>query len=805
MNRARAFGWTVSLLLLTAAALEARGAGLLVPEDKSLPPLAVKYLRVDVRVENQAAVTHVVQEFQNSTDSNLECTYIFPLPKGAAVSDFAMYVGGKRTKGELVEKEKARQVYEEIVRRTRDPALLEYMDGSLLRMRIFPVPAKGTQKVEVEYAEVVPMDGGLAEYVFPLRMGDKASQTLEDFTVAVRVKSETPLKSVYSPTHEVGVSRPSDFEAVAGVETKAAVLDRDFQLFWTVDKKDFGLSLMTYRPDPKQAGLFLILVSPKSEVNADERVPRDVAFVLDTSGSMKGEKIEQAKKALKFCIGELAKDDRFAIVQFSTTAQTFEPGWTRADDGAKKKACAWVDGFEAAGGTNAGEALELVFALPMEKNRPATILFVTDGRPTVNVTDPEALSKLVKENNKGNLRIFTFGVGDDVNTHLLDRMSDETGGLPEYVRGGEAIDGKVTRLFAKMSHPVLTDLAIEIPGVKVTEMYPKQLPDLFRGSQAVLVGSYEGAGDSVIRLRGRVGDKKEEFVYEGTFPEKCTDRSFIGPIWAHRKIGYLLDQIRLHGEDKELKEEVIRLSLAYGIETPYTSYLVLENSEQYKQYGLAVGGAAPVAGVPTTSPRPAAGPAADSARGKMAAERVEREFSREGRPSNGASAAPTETPAAAGVGGGGPPYSSGGSVAGFRAGEEDLKKADTGAKAVDIAQNIQRLRQAENYGRDMRGVQNVQQRGNRQVANYRGVWVDDQFQGTEKVTKVRWGSSAYFRLARERTDLREIFSLGQRAVIVTARNQAVLVDADEGLEELDDAQVKALFTDREAPPDRPDR
>ncbi len=799
MNRARGFGWAASLLLVLVAAVEMRGAGLLVPKDKSLPPLAVKYLRVDVRIENQAAVTHVVQEFQNSTDSNLECTYIFPLPKGAAVSDFAMYVNGKRTKGELVEKEKARQVYEEIVRRTRDPALLEYMDGSLLRMRIFPVPAKGTQKVEVEYAEVVPMDGGLAEYVFPLRTGDKASQTLEDFTVAVRVKSETPLKSVYSPTHEVGVSRPNDYEAVAGVETKAAVLDRDFQLFWTVDKKDFGLSLMTYRPDPKQAGLFLILVSPKSEVNADERVPRDVAFVLDTSRSMKGEKIEQAKKALKFCIGELAKDDRFAIVQFSTIAQSFEPDWKSADKAAKEKACAWIDKFEAAGGTNAGEALEAVFALPMEKNRPATILFVTDGRPTVNVTDPEALSKLVKENNKGNLRIFTFGVGDDVNTHLLDRMSDETGGLPEYIRGGEAIDGKVTRLFAKMSHPVLTDLAIEIPGVKVTEMYPRQLPDLFRGSQAVLVGSYEGAGDSVIRLRGRVGDKKEEFVYEGTFPEKCTDRSFIGPIWAHRKIGYLLDQIRLHGEDKELKDEIIRLSVAYGIETPYTSYLVLENSEQYKQYGLAVSGAAPVAGVPTTSALSALAPAADSARREKAADRVEREFSGIGRSSIGGAAAPTETPTATGVGGGGPPYSSGGSVAGFRAGEEDLRKADTGAKAVDIAQNIQRLRQAENYGRDMRGVQNVQQRGNRQVANYRGVWVDDAFQGTEKVTKVRWGSSAYFRLARERPDLREIFSLGQRAVIVTARNQAVLVDTDEGVEELDDAQMKALFTDLEAP------
>ena len=800
------------LVLVAAIGSQAQGAGLLLPKDESLPPLAVKYLRVDAAIDNQVATTRVVQEFQNSTDADLECTYIFPLPKGAAVRDFAMYIGGKRVKGELLEKEKARKVYEEIVRRMKDPGLLEYMDGTLLRLRIYPVPARGTQKVELEYTEVVPLDDGLAEYVFPLRTGEKASRTLDDFTVAVRIKSATPIKSVYSPTHEVGVSRPSDHEAVAGVETREAVLDRDFHLFYTLSKKAFGLHLMTYRPNPDEPGLFLILISPAVEIDADRRVPRDVAFVLDTSGSMKGEKIEQAKKALAFCIGKLAAADRFAIVQFSTIAQAFgeEGRWTRAGDEHKRAARDWVGGFEAAGGTNIGEALERVFALPVDEARPATVLFLTDGRPTVNVTDIEALSKFVKDNNKRNLRVFTFGVGDDVNTHLLDRMSDETGGLPEYVRGGEAIDGKVTRLFTKMSHPVLTDLAIEIPGVKVTEMYPKQLPDLFRGSQAVLVGSYEGAGDSVIRLRGRVGDKKEEFVYEGTFPEKCTDRSFIGPIWAHRKIGYLLDQIRLHGEDKELKDEAIRLSVAYGIETPYTSYLVLENSDQYKQYGLAVGGAAPVAGVPpvvgapATSARPAREPAADSARREKAADRVEREFGSAGRSSGGISIAPTEKPTATGVGGGGPPYSSGGSVAGFRAGEEDLKKADTGAKAVDIAQNIQRLRQAENFGRDMRGMQNVQQRGNRQVANYRGVWVDDQFQGTEKVTKVRWGSSAYFRLARERTDLREIFSLGQRAVIVTARNQAVLVDTDEGVEELDDAQVKALFTDL-APPDRPAR
>jgi len=600
MSHARLIGLMAAAAALACAAPGAYGAGMLIPKDESLPPLAVKYLRVDAQIDSQVATTRVVQEFQNSTGRDLECTYIFPVPKTAAIRDFAMYIGGKRMKGELLDKDKARRVYEEIVRRAKDPGLLEYMDGNLLRMQIYPVPARGTQKVELEYTHLVPTDDGLSEYVFPLRIGEKASKTLEDFTVAVRIRSQVPIKNVYSPTHEVGVARPTDHEAVAGMETKGALLDRDFQLFYTVSEKDFGLSLMTYRPDPGQPGMFLMLISPKSEVNAETRVPRDVVFVLDTSGSMKPQdktdKIGQAKRALAFCIDKLGPRDRFAIVQFSTLAQSFAKGWTGAGDAERRKAREWIEAFEAAGGTNFSEALAQVFALPFDAGRPATVLFLTDGRPTVDVTDIEAIAKLVKDGNKPNLRIFTFGVGDDVNTKLLDRMSGDTGALTEYVRPGEAIDGKVTRLFSKMSHPVLTELALEVPGVKVTETYPRQLPDLFRGSQVVVVGSYTGDGDSVIRLKGRVGKKQEEFVYEGTFPKNCKERSFIASLWAHRKIGYLLDQIRLHGDSKELEDEVVRLSLAHGIETPYTSYLVLESAEQYRQYGITVTMAGPSGG-----------------------------------------------------------------------------------------------------------------------------------------------------------------------------------------------------------------
>ena len=586
MTRLRFGAMAAGVLMVLAITGAAQGAGFLVPTDEKIPPLAIKFLRVNTTIDNQVATTHVTQEFLNSTNQQLECTYIFPVPKGAAIRDFSMYINGKLQKGELVEKEKARQVYEEIVRRARDPGLLEYVDGTILRMRVFPVPANGTQKIEIEYSEMVPMDSGLAEYVFPLKIGAKASRTLDDFTVAVKIKSSAAIKTVYSPTYEIGVSHPSDHEAVAGMESKGALLDRDFQLFYTVGEKDFGLSLMTYRPDPEQPGMFVMLLAPKSEINAADRVAHDLVLVLDTSGSMRGSKLDQAKKALKFCLDKLEKKDRFAIVQFSTSAETFADGWTDATEDNLKKAGEWVGKFEAAGGTTIAGALGKVFALKYDEARPATVIFITDGQPTVDVTDPEAIAKTVKENNKKGLRIYTFGVGDNVNAKLLDRIAAETGGLPEYVREGEAVDGKITRLASKMTHPVLTGLSVEVTNVKVAETFPKDLPDLFRGSQIVLVGTYTGDGPAAVRLKGSVGSKKEEFVYEETFPKKTTDKAFIGSLYANRKIGFLLDQIRLHGENKELKDEVVRLSLAYGIETPYTSYLVLENDKQYAQYGI---------------------------------------------------------------------------------------------------------------------------------------------------------------------------------------------------------------------------
>ncbi len=513
--------------------------------------------------------------------------------------------------------------------------------------------------------------------------------------------------------------------------------------------------------------------------------------------------MDQAKKALKFCLDKLQKQDRFAIVQFSTSAETYADGWTDATEDNLKKAGEWVGKMEAAGGTTISGALAKAFALKYDDARPATVIFITDGQPTVDVTDPEAILKTVKENNKRNLRIFTFGVGDDVNAKLLDRIAGETGGLPEYVHEGEAVDGKITRLASKMTHPVLTGLSLEVTNVKVAETFPKDLPDLFRGSQVVLVGTYTGDGPGAVRLKGSVGAKKEEFVYEETFPKKSTDKAFIGSLYAQRKIGFLLDQIRLHGENKELKDEVVRLSLAYGIETPYTSYLVLENDKQYAQYGInrdqslgrtknTFSGVSVWSPVPTAvapAAPPASGPAREEA-SRVTAAKVADMYGGGGR--GGASTGATNSLAGPGEQSFGLPMDQSGALHGVTA--DDLEKADAGKTAVDIAEKIQRLRQTEG-DRTASAAKMVQYRGGRQFVNFRGVWVDERFQGTEQVTKIKWGSEAYFSLLRANPELKEILSLGERVVIATAKGKAVAIDSEEGADKMTADEVKALTTD----------
>jgi len=585
------------LLAWTAAA---HAQGLLVPQDESQAPLTLVKHRVSATIEDQVATTEVEQTFLNPTDRALEATYLFPVPKGASVNHFEMWVDGKKVSGELLQAGEARQTYTDIVRRAKDPGLLEYIDSSLMRLRVFPVPAHARQKVMVSFTCVAAQDGDTVEYVCPLRADSKTAQSLEEFALTATIKSQHGVQNVYSPSHAVHVDRIDDREVKVGFEKGHAALDRDFRLFYALGDKDVGLTALTCRPVSDEDGHFLLLLSPRLELAESHIIPRDLVLVLDTSGSMQGVKMEQARKALKHCLGQLRSQDRFAVLNFATVVNHYREHLVEASHEQIGNARKWVDKLEANGSTAINDALLAALALrSKDAGRTFTVVFFTDGCPTVGECDCDKIVKNVLERNTANTRIFTFGVGDDVNATLLDQLAEQTRAVSTFVRPAEDIEEKASTLYAKISHPVLTDLKLTVgSGIHVTEMYPPHLPDLFHGGQVIVSGRYTGHGPATVKLTGAVGKQTKEFVFETTFPKKTgEDKAFVEQLWARRKVGYLLDQIRAHGEKKELVDEVTALAKKHGIATPYTSYLIAPDQ------------AAPVVGQPGMPVTRAAAPA----------------------------------------------------------------------------------------------------------------------------------------------------------------------------------------------------
>ena len=570
-----------ALFLALVAAGSVNGAGLLIPKDEKLPPLAMVHHRVNIAIDDQVAVTTIEQAFRNHTDRQLEATYLFPIPKGASVNKFTMWVGEVETTGELLDSKKANQVYTDIVKRTQDPGILEYMGNNLMRLKVFPILPGKDQKVKISFTSVAVQDNGVVEYIYPLKTDGKGTKTLEDFSVKARIKSQHPIQNVYSPTHAIALSRVGDKEVAMTFERNQAMLDKDFQLFYSVGSKEIGITPLAHRPVSAEDGYFLLLISPQIEASKSTIIPRDLVLVMDTSGSMDNVKMEQARKALKHCLSNLNSGDRFAVVTFSTNVRKYRDSLVEANSEQVDNAKKWVDGLRAGGGTAIQAALDSAMELRgSDEGRSFTVVFFTDGQPTIGEMKPEKIVKDVAAKNSKNTRIFTFGVGDDVNTALLDQIADNTKALSTYVRPAEDIETKVTSLYGKISHPVLANVRLTTSdNIKVHEVYPPSLPDLFFGSQLVVLGKYSGNGPAAVKLTGYVGKEVRDFAYDVTFPAKTDgEREFVEALWARRKVGFLLDQIRINGEQKELMDEMLTLAKKYGIATPYTSYLVVPDA-----------------------------------------------------------------------------------------------------------------------------------------------------------------------------------------------------------------------------------
>jgi Ca-activated chloride channel family protein len=552
------------------------------------PPMSYKIKELDyhAKVVDQVAQVQVSQSFVNTGSAQMEVSFVFPLPYEGAIDRMTFMVDGKEYDAKMLKAEEARRIYEGYVRQNRDPALLEWVGYGMFKTSVFPVPAGAERKVSLRFSQLLRKNHQLTDLMIPLSTAKYTSQPVEKLAINVAVETSVELKSVYSPTHAVNIQRPDNKHAVVKFEATNSVPTADFRLlFDTVDGK-LGASVLSYRPDANDDGYYLLLASPEVKAENDERPNKTVIFVVDRSGSMSGKKIDQAKEALKFVLNNLRQGDTFNIVAYDSTVEAFKPELQKYDDETRKAALGFVDGIYAGGSTNIDGALTTALGMIKDDSRPNYVLFMTDGLPTAGETNEGKIVANARQNNKIRARMINFGVGYDLNSRLLDRLSRENFGQSEFVRPDENIEAHVSRLYGKMTSPVMTGLGVKVDvdamgdSPATNRVYPKEAHDLFAGEQLVMVGRYKKSGGAKVTITGKVGGAERKFDFPATLVEKSNDQSyaFVEKLWAMRRIGEIIDELDLKGKNDELITELVNLSTKHGILTQYTSFLADENA-----------------------------------------------------------------------------------------------------------------------------------------------------------------------------------------------------------------------------------
>jgi len=563
----------VSTVLVLALSASLLADGVILPDHPEHGWLSILYHDVEVTIRDGLVTTHIDQNFRNDTGRDVEGQYVFPLPPGAVVSSFTMWVDGEALEAKILNADEARAIYEDFVRRAIDPALLEYVGRDTVSARIYPIPAGGERRIEITYTELLTAESGTYRYRYPLDTERFSAVPLDRVSICVDLQTSIPLKAVYSPSHELELIRSSDKAASVDYEAANVRPSQDFFLYYSVSPEEMGMTLLTYHA-PDEDGFFLLVVTPPEQVASETAIAKDLVFVLDTSGSMSGEKIEQAKEALRFILDNLNPEDRFAVIAFADYSQALQSQLVAVSSDNVASAKAWISTIYASGGTNIDEALPLGLSMFEDNDRPKFLVFLTDGEPTVGEEDPVKIAAHALLANETDARLFTFGVGYNVNTVLLDQLAQENRGTTTYVLPGENLEVSVSSFYRKIASPVLADIELSFDGVNVFDVYPVALPDMFRGTQLLVLGRYRGDGDAQIILSGRANEIETAYTAVESFPASALENGFLPRLWAGRRISYLLNQIRLYGESDELVESVIALSRRYGIITPYTSFLV---------------------------------------------------------------------------------------------------------------------------------------------------------------------------------------------------------------------------------------
>ncbi len=567
-------------LAVVGSALPAGAQGMIVDRRPHVPlnrAYEIRDVSIDARVREQVAEVQVSQTFYNPGSGVIESEYLFPLPEEGAIQNFILMVDGKEMPGRILPKEEARRIYEDIVRTKRDPALLEYMGRGMFRTSVFPIPPGAERKVTLRYTQLLKRERDVVEFVYPLSTQRFTAKPIQRLNLSARIESKEPIKSIYSPIYDAAVRRDGEREARVDLTLRDAVPSSDFKLVYTLAEGSLGATVLSYRPNDDD-GYFLLLASPQVKPSDEKPRPKTVVFVLDRSGSMAGKKIEQAKKALGFVLDNLREDDTFNVIAYDDRVESFKPELQRYNSSTRDEAARFVANIREGGSTNINDALKTALGMLQDESRPNYVIFLTDGLPTAGETGELKIADNARQANRMHARLFAFGVGYDVNSRLLDRLSGGNSGTSEYVRPDEDIESHVGAFYSKMTRPVLAGISIDFQSVDVNRTYPRDIPDLFEGGQIVWVGRYRQSNRTKVKIAGKVGAERRTLEFDADLAERGRGSSydFVERLWAIRRVGFIIDQIDMNGQNKELTEELVSLSRKYGILTPYTSFLADE-------------------------------------------------------------------------------------------------------------------------------------------------------------------------------------------------------------------------------------
>ena len=732
-----------ALLMMTLASSSRAQRIMPPPDDPVLPRPAQQLVRlqsltVTVEVNEGMAVTHLREILRNDGKGIAEARFVLPLPPRAVVHDASLRIDGVLVEAEILPAGEARKIYEDIVRRMIDPALIEYLDDGLLTTQVFPIPPGGTRELTLSLSVALPEDFGTWSYRLPLKALCGGHLAPEQLVVEGLVRSQYALQSPYSPTHTLDVSVDDDGRRASfSLESQGELAARDILIQLPSTREQMGVWLASSRPAGEDGFLIARIQPGEDQLEAANAAAKRIVFVIDSSGSMEGEKLLQAKAAVRYCLEHLGSEDSFGVLAYASSVRWMSDGVEAANSNAVAAALAELERLSARGGTNIEGALTAALEeLGSSSAEPSYVLFLSDGKPTVGDTGIDGLLELAETHNNANARLFTFGVGYDVNTRLLDGLASGSRALVRYVVPGEDLEESVSNLYSQIAEPLWTDLALQLEGARLYDMSPSDLGDLHRGATITVLARYRNSGRSQLVLTGRQGRSNRSHRQEVELANRSTMHDYIPRLWASRRVALLQRQLRAEGYSQELVDEIVDLGLRYGIVTEYTSFLIQEPNAQVAQAQREGRG---MARMPIAAQEEMDARIQDSSgtTGKDAVARAKREWEMSAANSAPAANAPAML------------------------GSDDDWSAPGEAGVAGARMQLDRwIFRADEAGR----------------------WIDHRAEGAPPRLKIKAYSEAWFELADMRPELRSVMGLGSTIRIVVGSD--ILEIGDEGVDEL---------------------